>query len=140
MEVRSKIMKTIGPKRTRLENAVARELWKRGLRFRRNTVDLMGRPDFAIKKYRVVIFIDSCFWHGCEKHGQLPKSNQDFWAKKIKGNLERDRKVSEYYMKNGWNILRVWEHQLKDEFDKTIDEVCRFITEAKLRWKIESVD
>jgi len=87
-----------------------------------------------------VIFIDSCFWHGCEKHGQLPKSNQDFWAKKIKGNLERDRKVSEYYMKNGWNILRVWEHQLKDEFDKTIDEVCRFITEAKLRWKIESVD
>ncbi|WP_356948169.1 hypothetical protein [Fictibacillus fluitans] len=64
---------------SKLEEIVSKELWRRGFRFRRNVKDLFGKPDFAIKKYKVVIFIDSCFWHNCPVHGHLPKTNVEYW-------------------------------------------------------------
>ncbi|OGI25396.1 MAG: hypothetical protein A2287_09455 [Candidatus Melainabacteria bacterium RIFOXYA12_FULL_32_12] len=68
------MMRAVKSKHTRLEDIVVNELHKRGLRFRRNVKDLKGKPDIAIKKYKIVIFIDSCFWHGCKKHCRMPKS------------------------------------------------------------------
>ncbi|PBB06919.1 very short patch repair endonuclease [Salimicrobium humidisoli] len=116
---------------SRLESIVTSELWRKGYRFRRNTKDLFGTPDISIKKYRIVIFIDSCFFHQCPLHGNLPKTNADFWKKKLNRNVERDREVNNYYEQNNWNILRIWEHEVKENLDNTIDKIAAFIDRRK---------
>lgn len=130
-ETRRKIMQSVKSKNTKLENAIIKELWRRGLRFRRNVKELPGKPDIAIKKYKVVIFIDSCYWHGCDLHCRLPQTNRDYWVNKIEANKARDASITGYYNSNGWNILRIWEHRLKDDFIDTIEEVLEFINKAK---------
>mgnify|MGYP003811418177 CR=1 FL=1 len=126
-ESRSKNMSAVKSKKTKLEEKVSKELWKRGLRFRKNVNNLYGTPDIAVKKYKTVVFLDSCFWHGCKIHGTIPKTNREFWEKKIKRNIERDKEVTDYYINKGWNILRVWEHDLKANFDKTIEKIIKFL-------------
>jgi DNA mismatch endonuclease, patch repair protein len=118
---------------SKLEDIVSSELWKKGIRFRRNTKNLFGKPDISIKKYKVVIFIDSCFWHQCPIHGNLPKTNSSFWKKKLDRNVERDKEVNEYYKDSGWKIKRVWEHEIKDDLEKVEKELVVFITSAKIK-------
>ena len=129
-EQRSKIMSKIKAK-SKLEDMVSRELWKRGIRYRRNVRSLMGTPDFAIKKYKIVIFIDSCFWHFCPVHGKIPKSNVEFWEKKLNRNMERDREVNQYYEKSDWNLLRFWEHEVRSNLDGVVDSIENAVKEAK---------
>ncbi|MGD7045655.1 very short patch repair endonuclease [Jeotgalibacillus proteolyticus] len=129
-EQRTKNMKAIRSQ-SKLENRVSRELWQKGIRFRKNVRSLPGKPDIAIKKYKVVIFIDSCFWHVCPSHGNMPKSNQEYWLKKLKRNQERDKEVNEYYLEKGWRLLRIWEHEFKRDYVLTIDKIISFINEAK---------
>lgn len=126
-EVRRKTMQAVKSKNTKLEEHVSKELWKRGIRFRKNVNSLKGKPDIAIKKYKLVIFLDSCFWHGCKKHCRYPKTNKDYWISKIEKNKERDQKIKNYYIKKGWNILRIWEHDLKENFINTIEKIQDFI-------------
>jgi len=128
---RSQIMQKIKSKNTKLENKIISDLWKKGYRFRRNVTSLYGKPDIAIKKYKIVIFIDSCFWHGCPDHCRMPTSNKPYWENKIKRNKERDKKVVEYFKKKGWNILRIWEHELKNDYETTISKIEKFISDAK---------
>lgn len=116
---------------SKLEGIVSRELWKRGLRFRKNTKDLYGKPDISIKKYKIVIFIDSCFWHCCPLHGNMPKANREFWKKKLNRNKERDEEVNSYYAKNGWHIKRIWEHDIKEDIDKAVNDIINFINTIK---------
>lgn len=127
---RSKIMSSIKAV-SKLESMVTHELWKKGFRFRRNVKGMVGTPDIAIKKYKIVIFIDSCFWHFCPLHGRMPKSNVDFWKKKLDRNQERDKEHTQYYIQRGWHILRIWEHEIRKEFDITIEKIASFIDEAK---------
>lgn len=129
-EQRRKNMQAIRSQ-SKLENRVSRELWKRGFRFRKNDKSLFGKPDISIKKYKIVIFIDSCFWHGCEIHGNRPKSNQEYWDKKLARNKERDAEVRKYYLDNNWHFKRMWEHELKEDFDKAIDSLAEFIQQSK---------
>ncbi|MBA4544562.1 very short patch repair endonuclease [Thermoactinomyces daqus] len=129
-EQRTKNMKAIRSV-SKLEEKIAKELWKRGARFRRNVKDLFGKPDIAIKKYKIVVFIDSCFWHGCKKHGNIPQTNKDFWIKKLERNIKRDIEVSNYYTCRGWNVLRIWEHEVKEDFDGCISRIMDFIKSAK---------
>lgn len=91
----------------------------------------MGKPDIAIKKYQVVIFLDSCFWHGCPEHCRMPSSNVDYWKRKIQRNQERDAAVNKFYVQQGWRLLRVWEHEVKNDFDRALDSIVSFITETK---------
>jgi DNA mismatch endonuclease, patch repair protein len=133
-EERSKIMGSIKAV-SKLENMVTEELWSRGYRIRRNVRSLKGTPDIAIKKYKVVVFIDSCFWHLCPIHGKIPKSNVEFWTGKLTRNQERDKEVTEYYKGKGWNILRLWEHEIRGEFESAIQKICDFIDEAKAEYK-----
>lgn len=128
---RSKIMRTVKSKKTSLESSVTKELWKRGVRYRTNVLDLFGKPDIAIKKYKVVVFIDSCFFHGCPLHCRIPKSNEGYWIGKIQRNIERDLLVTHYYKSIGWNVNRIWEHELKDDFHTTIQSLIEFINAAK---------
>lgn len=126
-EQRSKNMKAIRSTGSSLENTVTRELWRRGFRFRRNVRKVLGCPDIAIQKDNIVIFIDSCFWHSCPIHGKVPSSNIDYWNKKLLRNKEQDREVTEYYIKKRWNILRIWEHELKEDFNGAVDKIIEFI-------------
>ena len=128
-EKRSQIMRAIKSKNTKLEQKVFKALRKRGLKFRTNVADLPGKPDIAIKKYKIVIFLDSCFWHGCPLHCRVPKTNTEYWQKKIEKNRKRDWLITETYKKNRWHILRVWEHELKENLEETIDKIGKFIRE-----------
>ncbi|WP_139489264.1 very short patch repair endonuclease [Brevibacillus dissolubilis] len=110
-----------------LERRIAQELWNRGIRFRRNVKNMFGKPDIAIKKYKVVIFIDSCFWHACPKHCVIPKTNTDFWLQKFKRNQDRDAKVNEFYRSKDWNLLRIWEHEAKADLSGTVDRIAEWI-------------
>ena len=130
-ETRRRNMQAVKGKETKLENLVTKELWKKGFRFRRNLNDLPGKPDIAIKKYKIVIFIDSCFWHKCEYHYKAPKTNKEFWENKIAGNRHRDLEINQYYKKQNWYILRIWEHEIKENFDKTIENISSFIIKSK---------
>jgi len=129
-DARSRNMRAIKGQKTKLEESVAKALWKRGFRFRKNVKTLYGKPDLAIKKYKLVIFIDSCFWHGCPEHGKLPKNNREFWRRKLERNKERDAEVTDYYRAKGWQIKRVWEHRIKEDFEGTINELEEFIKKA----------
>ncbi|MGG1547727.1 very short patch repair endonuclease [Bacillus paralicheniformis] len=133
-EKRTKTMKAIRSQ-SKLENIFTKALWKKGYRFRKNSKTLFGKPDISIKKYKIVIFIDSCFWHVCPLHSNEPKSNQGYWKNKLLRNQQRDKKVNEYYRENGWHIKRIWEHEIKEDFDKAIADTCDFIDKVKINSK-----
>lgn len=126
-EQRNKNMKSIRSSHTRMENDICKALWQKGLRFRKNVKDLPGKPDIAIKKYKIVIFLDSCFWHKCPKHFKQPKSNLEYWIPKIENNVKRDLKINEYYKQNKWKILRIWEHEYKESLTETVIKIKNFI-------------
>ncbi len=130
-EQRRRNMQAIKSKKTKLENNVTTYLWRNGYRFGKNVKDLEGKPDIAIKKYKLVIFIDSCFWHKCPIHYKPPSTNVEFWENKMSGNKKRDSKVTDYYKNKKWNILRIWEHELRNDFEKTMHKVIRFIEKSK---------
>lgn len=79
----------------------------------------------------MVIFIDSCFWHCCPLHGNMPKTNQEFWKNKLNRNKERDKEVTNYYIQKGWSIKRIWEHEIRENLSKITDDILQFIQEAK---------
>ena len=112
---RSKNMAAIRNKDTKPEMVVRRGLWSRGFRYRLNHKRLPGHPDLVLRKYKSCIFINGCFWHGHEgcKYYTIPKTNTEFWVKKIKRNQERDLEVKHKLNAMGWNCITVWECELK---------------------------
>lgn len=109
---RSEVMSKVRNKDSKIEVKFRKKLWAEGFRYSKNSAKYFGKPDIALPKYKTVIFIDSCFWHGCKKHGSIPATRRKFWMEKIDRNIERDREVSRYYKKQGWKIFRIWEHDL----------------------------
>ena len=77
--------------------------------------DISGRPDFYFSEERLAVFVDGCFWHACPRCGRIPKTNVVFWSTKITGNRRRDRSVSKALRKHGYRVLRVWEHELRED-------------------------
>jgi DNA mismatch endonuclease (patch repair protein) len=123
---RSEIMRRVKGRDTSLERKVRSALHKRGLRYRLY-YELPGKPDIAFVRARVVVFIDSCFWHGCPQHLRMPASNRDYWEKKINKNIERDMKNNKYYENSGWTLIRLWEHELKVDFSGCIDRISETV-------------
>lgn len=78
----------------------------------RRRYGLLGKPDFVFPVQRVAVFVDGCFWHGCPRHGGLPKGNRAFWAAKLGANVKRDRRVANGLRRLGWQVMRIWEHDL----------------------------
>jgi DNA mismatch endonuclease (patch repair protein) len=76
---------------------------------------IFGKPDFVFPKARLAVFVDGCFWHGCPRHRSRPVENRQFWDKKLARNRARDRLVNRTLRDNGWRILRVWQHELRDQ-------------------------
>lgn len=119
-EQRHRNMAAICGKDTKPEILVRKFLFSRGFRYRLNHPRLPGHPDLVLRKYRTVIFVNGCFWHGHEncKYFRLPKTNIDFWQKKIERNKERDKKEQCQLAAMGWHCITVWECQLKPKVRK----------------------
>lgn len=75
------------------------------------------RPDFIFRRGKLAIFVDGCFWHGCPLHSKLPTTNAEFWANKISGNIERDKRATKALQSAGWQVIRLWEHELTSPDD-----------------------
>lgn len=118
---------------SKIELALAKELWKRGHRYRKNDKTVFGKPDLTFKKIKLAIFVDSEFWHGkdweTKKHEH--KSNIDFWHKKIQRNIDRDKEVNEKLTLKGWKILRFWGKDIKKSLLLCADIIEQTINERK---------
>jgi DNA mismatch endonuclease (patch repair protein) len=113
---RSEIMRKIRGKNTTPEMKVRSLLHSLGFRFRLQRKDLPGKPDLVLPKYKTAIFVHGCFWHGhsCGKGKHLPKTNSEFWVKKINDNICRDNRDLNLLVGLGWKVLVVWECETKD--------------------------
>jgi DNA mismatch endonuclease (patch repair protein) len=129
-------MSGIKNKNTSPEILVRKAVFKFGFRYKINDKSLPGSPDIVLPKYKTVIFVHGCFWHGhaqCNK-SITPKTNLDFWKSKIEKNKKRDRKVNSDLKKLGWKIITVWDCKLINikTHELTIDKIIRKITNAQL--------
>jgi len=127
---RSKIMGLIRGRNTKPEILVRKFLFANGLRFRLHNKNLAGSPDIVLKKFNTVVFINGCFWHGHQDCSifKMPKTNKKFWNAKIQRNKERDKRTIDQLEAEGWNVLTVWECQLKtkvrlETLEKLIDNI-----------------
>ena len=130
-EQRRKNMQAIRSTDTSIEIALRTALWHRGVRYRKNYKQLPGKPDIAITKYRIVVFCDSDYWHGYdwENRHQRIKSNRDYWIPKIERNMARDKEITAQLQAMGWNVLRLWEWQIKKRQNECVDVVIKTIAE-----------
>lgn len=107
---RSYCMSRIRGKDTSIERTVRSELHKSGLRFRKHVRNMPGKPDIVLPKYKVVIHVRGCFWHGHNcKDGHIPKSRKKYWEPKLNGNRRRDRRNDRKLRQLGWSVLTIWE-------------------------------
>ena len=129
---RSDIMSKISGKETKPEILVRKYLFSKGFRFRKNVKGLPGKPDIVLPKYKVIIFIHGCFWHGHScKRGNLPSSNIQFWENKISQNLSRDKNVTQKLKELGWKVIIIWQCEIQNNLSREIrlDQFISDITE-----------
>lgn len=125
-EIRSYNMSRIRSKNTKPEEMVRKYLFSQGFRYRKNDTRLPGKPDIVLPKYKTVIFVNGCFWHKHEncKYFVWPKTNEDFWRTKISANVSRDQENIKLLSELGWNVIVIWECELKKQrFDCTMEKL-----------------
>ncbi len=120
---RSQQMARIRGQDTAPERALRQGLWRMGLRYRLHARTPAGRPDLLFRTARVAVFIDGCFFHGCPDHYVRPRTNADFWARKLATNVSRDRRQTVALEAQGWTVLRVWEHEVFESPDRIMLQV-----------------
>lgn len=130
-ETRSYNMSKIRSTNTKPEETVRKYLFSKGFRYRKNDKRYPGKPDIVLPKYKTIIYVNGCFWHGHKdcRYFVTPKTNTDFWMNKINKNIERDKKQIKQLQELGWRVIVVWECQLKKD---TVTEQLR-ILEGKIR-------
>lgn len=128
---RSYNMSRIHGKDTKPEERVRKYLLSKGFRYRKNDKRLPGKPDIVLPRYRTVIFVNGCFWHGhgCEFFA-WPKHNADFWRNKIQETIRRDERKRSDLQASGWKVLTVWECELKKQPGKTLSALIETIMDA----------
>lgn len=130
---RSEIMKSVHCKNTKPEILVRKFLFANGFRYRNNVKTLPGSPDIVLPKYKTIIFINGCFWHGHNcRAGRLPNSNIDYWHPKILSNIERDKNKIEQLKNSGWHVIVIWQCELKNK-EKCSNRLNSLIAEIKFR-------
>ncbi|HEX6456380.1 MAG TPA: very short patch repair endonuclease [Solirubrobacterales bacterium] len=116
------------------ELALRSELQRRGLRFRKDLLLRFDggrvRPDVAFTRAKVAVFIDGCFWHRCPDHGQIPKANHDYWGPKLARNVERDLRNDALLEREGWKVLRFFEHVPAEKAAQAVEETVRLSQKA----------
>lgn len=132
-EQRSKLMGKIKGKDTKEEVRLAKALWHKGYRYRKHDKTIQGTPDLSFKKYRIAIFVDGEFFHGknWDNIEKRPKSNSEFWKKKIERNMERDLQVNDFLKSHGWTVLRFWSEDIKKNLHTITHSIETQIEEKK---------
>lgn len=117
-EQRKRCMSHVRGKDTKPEVMVRQFLFAQGFRYRLYRKDLPGKPDIVLPKYKTVIFINGCFWHGHSgcKYATIPEANHEFWLAKISGNIERDKSNHAKLFELGWKVIEIWQCELKPKF------------------------
>lgn len=110
------------------ERMVMKELRKRKIYFAAYVSKITGKPDIVFRRKKVAVFIDSDFWHGHPKRCVMPKTNPNYWKKKIEGNRKRDKFVNAELKNNGWMVVRLWEYDIKHSFEKSFQKVLEAIS------------
>jgi DNA mismatch endonuclease (patch repair protein) len=127
---RSEIMSKISGKETKPEILVRKFLFAKGFRYRKNDERYPGKPDIVLPKYKTIIFINGCFWHGhnCPA-GKLPETRKEFWMEKISGNIERDKRNKAKLEKQGWQVITIWQCELNNKlkFEKTMEKLKKIL-------------
>lgn len=124
-EQRRKNMQAIKATGSKIETKLAKSLFARGYRYRKNDKSVFGKPDLTFKKYKIAIFVDSEFWHGKDWNIRKNdhKSNQEFWHNKIERNIERDKEVNLELKRQGWKVLRFWGKDINKNLSFCISEI-----------------
>lgn len=126
-EVRSRMMAAVKSKNTSLEKLVFAEMKKRGIRFKRHWGKLPGSPDVVLPEIKKAIFIDGDFWHGYRYPVWRKKITSEFWRKKIETNRLRDKRNFQKLRRLGWEVMRVWGHEIQRSPGKTLQRIHRFV-------------
>lgn len=126
-------MRRVKNKDSDIECLLRKELWARGIRYRKNVTKVIGKPDIAFVTKKIAVFCDSEFWHGYnwEERKKDFNTNQDFWIPKIERNIQRDIEVNEQLQENGWIVLRFWGKDIKKHCAECADEIERVLRERK---------
>ena len=130
-----KNMRNVHNKDSQIEIALRRELWSRGLRYRKNVNRIFGKPDIAFIGLKIAVFVDSEFWHGYDwenKQSEI-KSNRDFWVPKIERNMQRDLEVTARLQTDGWTVIRIWGRDIKHDVVSVADRIESVYKEKKPR-------
>ncbi|MBW7674197.1 very short patch repair endonuclease [Chryseobacterium chendengshani] len=132
-EQRKKNMQAVKSTGSKIEVKLAKALFSKGYRYRKNNKTVFGKPDLTFKKYKIAIFVDSEFWHGKDwnKHKKDHKSNIDFWHQKIEKNIDRDRIVNKELISSGWTVLRFWGKEINKNLDEVISTIEKNIVIKK---------
>lgn len=133
-EQRHKNMVAVRNKDTRIELLLRKELWSRGIRYRKNVTKIFGKPDIAFIGKKVAVFCDSEFWHGFnwEVKKYDIKSRKEFWIPKIERNIERDKEVNQSLQEQGWTVLRFWGKDIKRDPAACADLIVKVLKEKDL--------
>jgi len=111
---RSEIMRAVKSKGNKSTEVKLVQIFKeRGIKGWRRNYKIFGKPDFVFPKFRIAVFVDGCFWHGHNCRNTKPSSNTEYWQKKIRRNIARDGEVTEHLTQKGWQVIRIWECELK---------------------------
>ncbi len=128
-ETRSRTMSKIKSSDTKIEIEFRKALWNLGYRYRKNYKKLPGKPDIVFVSKRIVVFIDGEFWHGYrwkEKKKKI-KNNREYWIQKIEKNIKRDKENNKKLKELGWSVIRYWEHEIRSDMQKCVEEIIRII-------------
>jgi DNA mismatch endonuclease (patch repair protein) len=131
-EDRRKNMQNIRSKNTIPELLVMNELKRRRIYFAKHVDRIFGKPDIVFRRKKVIVFIDSDFWHYNTKIFIMPATNVEYWEKKIQRNHERDKLVNKILKKEGWRVLRFWESDIKKNKSKIVDKIIKILYEHSL--------
>lgn len=126
-------MRAVKNKGSKIERKLAKALWEKGCRYRKNNKTVFGKPDLTFKSLKIAIFCDSEFWHGKDwgKRKNDHKSNVKFWHQKIERNIERDKEVNEKLLKSGWIILRFWGKEIEKDLLSCVYRIEEILENVK---------
>ena len=133
----SKRMANVHLKAGKAETTLARELWKKGFRYRKNYRKLPGSPDIAILKYRIAVFVDGEFWHGYdwENRKSKLKNNREYWIEKIEENIERDEQNNQLLVEMGWIPIHFWEREINKNLENCVKSLEKLIDQNSSQQK-----
>ena len=138
-------MSRIRGRDTTPELLLRQALWRQGMRYRTSTRVLGILPDILFLRAKLVVFVDGCFWHGCPEHYVRPRSSSHrFWATKLAANTERDGRQTRTLEKDGWHVLRIWEHEIKCNLTAVVQSIAKSLSDGnpvhEEHWAVVAVE